>query len=211
MKLTPQEKRLTVALVIVLLVAITGFSARGRLEAWRAARKQLEAVRADLARRRALTAAGDQWKQRFDDLSDLMPVFEPGRKLDTYWLSVMDRIAAAHELRIIRRQAGKEERIGDVYEMPIECREWEGSLGALVGFLYDLQSEGIMLDMRYLYMRPRQSGNPDTLRGRFELYCAYMRGDSASPTEEPSAGTVAPPAATNRPFNARRPTPAPER
>lgn len=204
MKFTPQEKRLTLGLGFVILFGITGFATRARLEAWKTAREQLEQARQELARREALIASGERWERRFHNLSGLMPLFEPDRKLDTHWMSLMDRIAARHNLSIIRRQAGKEERIGDVYEMPIECREWQGSLESLVGFLYDLQSEGIMLDMRYLYMRPRQTGNPDSLRGRFELYAAYMRGEYPVTASDAASTTAGNDSTTNTSFITRR-------
>ena len=62
--------------------------------------------------------------------------------------------------------------MGDVFELPIEVRDWEGSLEALVGFLFELQSQGAMLDIRHLVMKPNEK---KVLRGRFVLYCAYTR------------------------------------
>jgi hypothetical protein len=67
--------------------------------------------------------------------------------------------------------------------LPIECREWEASLDALVRFLFELQSEGAMLDIRQLLIKPRGQG---ILRGRFTLYCAYARaGDAGAGEVEP--------------------------
>jgi len=87
----------------------------------------------------------------------------------------MDSVATRNGFTIARRQTGKEAEVGDVYELPIDCKDWEGSLESLVKFLYDLNREGAMLDVRQLYVRP--SNKPGYLKGTFTLYCAYMRGD----------------------------------
>lgn len=105
----------------------------------------------------------------------------------------MDSLATANNLSISRRQAGKEISVGDVYELPIEVKDWEGSLESLVKFLYALQSDdGAMLNVRALYMRP--SSRRGFLKGTFTLACAYMRGKGA---KDDAAASAAPSAATN--------------
>ena len=61
-----------------------------------------------------------------------MPVFPYEKDVDTHWLNVMDSVAQRNDLTISRRQTGREEEVGDVYELPIECKDWEGTLEALV-------------------------------------------------------------------------------
>ena len=58
--------------------------------------------------------------------------------------------------------------------MTLDCKEWEGSLEALVHFLYDLESKGVMLDMRSMYIKPNPADRTH-LKGSFVIYCAYMR------------------------------------
>ena len=97
------------------------------------------------------------------------------------WIGTEVAIASESGLSIIRRQAGEERQEGDVYELPIECKEWEGSLESLVKFLYAVHAEGAMLDVRKLFIRPGSSaaGKAATgLRGSFTLFCAYLRSDS---------------------------------
>ena len=76
--------------------------------------------------------------------------------------------------RILKRQVGEEEKHGDVYELPIDCRDWEATLDSLTHFLFDLQAENAMLDVRQLLIRPNKDASK--LRGRFLLNCAYTRG-----------------------------------
>jgi hypothetical protein len=174
MTVSPREKALALITLTALLYGALGLTVRGRLEMLRALRQEHRARQTLLAERRALVAQGDEWARQYAELQDLMPVFEAGRRVDTYWLAIMDRLAAKNNFSILRRQVGSEQPAGDVHELPIDCKEWEGSLESLVGFLYDLQAEGAMLDVRQMYIRPAPN-NPALLRGSFTLFCAYLR------------------------------------
>ena len=181
MSISNREKILLGACLLAILYGVLGLTLRGRLEDLRIRRTVLQEQRQVLESRRNLVAQRADWDAQYARLQDLMPVFEASRRVDTHWLGIMDRLATKNDIRIFRRQAGEEKLAGDVYEMPIECRDWEGTLEGLVGFLYDLQAEGAMLDVRDMFIRtaPR---NPALLRGSFTLHCAYLRETSASPT-----------------------------
>lgn len=180
MNVTAREKALAAATLMALLYGLLGLSVRGRLEALKTQRLAYRAQRDELNLRNDLIARREQWERQYGELADLMPVFEADRRVDTHWLGVMDRLAAKNQIAIVRRQIGEEKQAGGVFEMPIECKEWEGTLEALTGFLYDLQSEGAMLDVRQMHVRPAP-GNPGRLRGSFTLNCAYMRAGATPP------------------------------
>ena len=186
MIVSEKEKALLVVTVVFMLYAAVALTLRKHLDAVREMRAtQGERARL-LAEYRGVIAQKQQWEDAYASKAGLMPVFEPGRQVETYWLGVLDRVASKNHLSIIRRQAGEERLVGDVYEMPIDCKEWEGDLDALVSFLYDIHAEGAMLDVRRLFVRP--AGNKSAgLRGSFTLTCAYMRSETASePDKEPN-------------------------
>lgn len=103
-----------------------------------------------------------------------MPTFEIGKATDTTWLDKMDKLALDHKILISQRQAGAEIEADEVLELPIEVRSWEGSLQALVKFMYALEnaSDG-MFDLSQINFKP--SSKRGYLRGSFTLNCAYMR------------------------------------
>lgn len=177
MKVSERELTLAAAALVIALFGVTGMVARSRLEAWAAARTRTRALSRAIAEEHALIAQREAWEARYAAVADQMPVFRPDRKVETYWLDLMDSVALKNKLQIRRRQAGAEQTVGDVYELPIECRDWAGSESSLAHFLYDLQSEGAMLDVRQLSIKPEASSG--LLRGRFTLYCAYLRADAA--------------------------------
>ncbi|MBN1557519.1 MAG: hypothetical protein JW951_05165, partial [Lentisphaerae bacterium] len=172
MKLSQREGILLLATLSVALFGGSALLVRGRLDAWGEQQRRQAELRAEIAEDKALVEERERWEAEFADLRGLLTRHAPDKKMDIYWLSLMDATAARHGIEINRRQAGEEARNGEVYELPIEVKEWAGTLEALVHFLFDLQEQGGMLDIRELYIKPRADGE---LRGRFVLQCAYTR------------------------------------
>lgn len=188
MTVTGREKAMAAITAMVILYGVLGLLAKGRIERWRLQRDEYRQTTQRMALERALIAQRPLWETRYAGMKDLMPVFPADKPVDTYWLAVMDKAATKNGLNIAKRQVGAEKLVGDVYEVAIECKEWEGSLDALVHFLYDLEAEGVMMDMRQMFIRPHPT-NHAVLRGSFTLYCAYMR--ERPPEAKPVTGTTA--------------------
>lgn len=209
MSLSRQEQTLTTATVLVVLFGLLGFKLRDGLDAWRDRLDRLDGLRRNRAEARELISMGPQWSQKYEEIHDQMPVFEPGRQVDTYWMSKMDELARTYDVSITRRQVGRETLVGDVYEFTTEC-QWEGPLDAVSKFLCAMQEAGAMLDVRDFVVRT-QSAKKGFLRGSFILHCAYMRGEPApaepapAPTRE--AGSVPEASAPGSPAPSAPPSP----
>ena len=174
MNMSGREKAIASITLIVLLYGVLGLLARGRLDAWQAKRTVYREICSTLEQERKLLTQQALWRKNYEAVRSLMPVFPADKQVDTYWLGVMDNAASNNRLNILKRQVGAEQLVGDVYEMTLDCKEWEGSLEALVHFLYDLESKGVMLDMRSMYIKPNPADRTH-LKGSFVIYCAYMR------------------------------------
>lgn len=174
MNMSGREKAIASITLIVLLYGVLGLLARGRLDAWQAKRIVYREICSTLEQERKLLTQQALWRKNYEAVRSLMPVFPADKQVDTYWLGVMDNAASNNRLNILKRQVGAEQLVGDVYEMTLDCKEWEGSLEALVHFLYDLESKGVMLDMRSMYIKPNPADRTH-LKGSFVIYCAYMR------------------------------------
>jgi len=181
---SPREKNMLLVTVVIVLYAFAALSAKKQVANWKTAQRVYATARAKLQEENALIAARNEWVARYDQVRELMPVFPRDKDVDTHWLNIMDSAATRNGLTIARRQTNKEAEVGDVFELPIDCKDWEGTLESLVKFLYDINKEGAMLDVRQLYVRP--SNKPGLLKGSFTLYCAYMRGDVDSPPQPAS-------------------------
>jgi len=172
MKLSRRESVLGLSTLSVLLFGVTALLARSKVQEWKDVWAQQAEVLRQIEIDKRLVAQRATWQKKLAELSELLPVQPAGKDVTVYWLSVMDRVAAREEFSITSRQPGEERKQGDVYELPIEVRDWEADLDSLVHFLFELQSEGAMLDVRQLLIKPKDAGR---LRGRFTLYCAYTR------------------------------------
>lgn len=170
-----KDKNMLMVAFVAVLYAFAALSFKKQSQNWKVAERVYGSAKTKLTEERALIAAKDEWAMKYEQMRDLMPVFPYEQDVDTHWLGIMDAAATRNGLTIARRQASREVEVGDVYELPIDCKDWEGSLESLVTFLHDLHKEGAMLDVRQLFIRP--SNRPGFLKGTFTLYCAYMRGN----------------------------------
>lgn len=176
MSMSRHDQNLLVATVLVVAFGLLAMRLRPGLDAWRESLSRLDGLRRNRAEARELIDMGPQWRAQYDKVRGEMPVFEPGRQVDTYWMSEMDRLAREYGVSITRRKVGNETPTGDVFEFSTEC-EWEAPLDAFAKFLHAMQSAGAMLDVRELVIRT-QERKKGFLRGSFVLHCAYMRGEA---------------------------------
>lgn len=183
MRIAQREYVLLLATGAIALYAGSATFVKPQLDKWKDLRKQREGVAWQIERDKDMVSKKPEWEQQFADLRRKLPSVAPGRKIDVHWLSVMDTTATKHGLKISKREAGEENKVGDIFELPIQCREWSGTLDALVHFLFDLQSQGAMLDVRQLLIKPAPK-DPNDLRGQFTLYCVYTREEQQPPTDE---------------------------
>ena len=172
MKIAPREAVLGLITTTVALFAVSYMAARPKIAQFREIEQEQINIRKQIQYNKDAIAEKQKWAKEYAKLSKMMPTLPAGKKTDAHWLEIMDNIASKNGVKIFKRQAGEEKKMGNVYELPLECKEWEGTLDSMLHFLFDMQSEGAMLDIRQLSVKPQ---GKDVLRGRFMLYCAYMR------------------------------------
>jgi len=174
MSINRREQSLLAIMGTVILFGVLGFSFRDQLASFNEKRDRFQTLDRLRKDERNLLTQEQAWREKYEGLRDLMPIFGAKDQVDVFWMSRVQTLAEEEGVTIIRPQAGKETLVGDVYEFSIEYREWEGTLEAFARFLFALQNEGAMLDVRNLTIRPHPQ-QKDKLRGSFTLYCAFMR------------------------------------
>lgn len=172
MKFSSREAVLAFAAVVAAVIGGSSMLVKPRIADWQDLRLRQKDVRLRIEQDRKLVEQRDEVAAQIKELSDLLDAFPADKKMDVSWLSVVDSLAKKNGMELASRRAGDEKGHGDVYEMLIECKEWESDLAGLVHFLFDLQATGAMFDVRQLLIKPKGKG---VLRGRFSLYCAYTR------------------------------------
>ncbi|MDO4527714.1 MAG: hypothetical protein Q4C03_02875 [bacterium] len=173
---TQKSNPVVVALLILVLVFGSLWIWYPKMrERYDLAEKNLLREQTLLKTRKAAIRSIDSLYEHYEATRDAMPSFPEGSAVDTHWLPMMDNAAKENNVKIAQRSIKGEEIVGDVTELTIECRDWEGRLDSFVWFLYDLETRtDAMMDFRALTMKP-SSKNPGILQGSFTLNCAYMR------------------------------------
>jgi hypothetical protein len=159
----------------VLLFAGTAMVGKSKIDDLKEMRSERDKLNNSIERNKSLVDQKEKWTKRMEAFKGKMPRFPQGKHMDVYWSNEVEKKANANDFKILKYEVGSEHQEGPIYELPIECRDWEGSLDSLVHFLFDLESKGAMLDVRYLRVKPK---NKTIRKGRFSLYCAYMRESS---------------------------------
>ncbi len=172
-----REKAVIAAVVVLALYAmavVLWFVSQP--DAWKRAAKVYAGAKKTYESERKLIGERQKWNDAYEEEKAQMPTFAFGKATDTTWLQKLDELAEKHHISISQRQPGKEIEKGDVLELQIEVRNWEGALESLVKFMRELEntSEG-MFDVGYLNFKP--SSKKGYMKGSFTLTCAYMRED----------------------------------
>ena len=160
---------------MVALFGLSAIAAKPAFDRWVELRRDRAAGLQQIQKDKLMAGERDKWSTRFGEINKVLPPFPADRKMDVHWLSVMDDLASKNGVVISKRRVGDEKKLGDLYEMSIDCQDCEGTLEAMVRFLFDLQQQGAMLDIRQLLLKPKSA---TVLRGRFTLYCAYTRQEA---------------------------------
>lgn len=139
-------------------------------------RKHYEDACKKYEKERALISERRKWIDAYEEEKANMPMIEAKKSTDTIWLPKIEEIAKKHYIYVSKRQGGKEISRDEVSELPLEIKEWEGSLESLVKFMHEVEntSEG-MFDIKQLYFKP--SSKKGYLKGSLTLTAAYMRED----------------------------------
>ena len=170
-----KEKAMMAVVAVVVLYAVAVgvwfFSAES---AWKRAAKAYGRECDRYEQEEKLISEKRKWNELYDREKAAMPTFEAGKATDTVWLRKVEDLARTNLVLITSIDSGKEVEAGDVLELPIEVKSWEGSLEALVKFMHALaNSTDGMFDIKEISLKPSQKKG--YLKGSLSITCAYMR------------------------------------
>lgn len=175
-----REKAVVAALVVVLLYLAAGALWFIRQESeWKRSSRAYGKAKKTYVEQRNCIRERNRWNERYETAKSAMPSFTAIQSTDTPWRRKIDNLAEKHNILIASRGTDEQEICkGDIYEMPVSIRGWQGSLEAIVRFMYELESgkNGIFavkeISMSPINKAKRFSGY---LRGDLMITCAYMR------------------------------------
>lgn len=178
MKMSQREMILGVATLAAVLMGGTWYLIDSKMEHWKDMAAQIENLKQQTRlHENAIQKQGD-WLGDLNELQDHLPVFAPDQQsVAPELVKTIKQVASPHGLLILKSNPYKEKTTGDLFELGINC-SWEGSLEALVGFLTDLQQQGVRYDPRTLNVTPIGK-NTGKLKGNIVIHCAFTRRTAA--------------------------------
>ena len=134
---TLREKAILAMLGVIALYAFAVILWFASAESsWKKAAKAYDKAKKTYENEVKLIGEKRKWVDAYENEKATMPTFESGKATDTTWRRKLDEIAGRHNIIISSTQTGAEVEAGDVLELPIEVRSWEGSLEALTRFMH---------------------------------------------------------------------------
>ncbi len=178
MTISRRELFLGLATLLLLVVGGTYILGRPLLEKLSIADKQTQTLDEKNRFAARLINQKPDALQQLDELRAGLPKYDAQRPVTAELLKKIKQMADENQLTISRLQPDREAVVGDLSEVAIDC-QWEGTLEALTRFLYAVQIQGAILDIRQLGVAPMQ-GAAGRLKGNFTVHCAFSR-EGASP------------------------------
>ena len=174
MKITQREMMLGAVTLACVLIGSTWYVVDKKAGAWKAKKTQIENLRQQISLHQNAIKMQDNWMGELEYLQQDLRVFDDDqRSVSPQLMKTLKEISSKHELEITRSQPYGEKPTGNLFELGINCT-WQGTLEALVGFLADLQQQGVRYDVRTLNIQPAGK-NSGKLKGNMVINCAYTR------------------------------------
>ena len=174
MKITQREMILGAVALACVLVGTTWYAVDKKAGAWKSKKAQIENLQQKIRLHQNAIKMQDNWMDELELLQQDLRVFDDDqRSVSPQLMKTIKAISSEHELEITRSQPYGEKLTGNLFELGINCT-WQGTLDALVGFLADLQQQGVRYDVRTLNIQP-VGKNSGKLKGNMVINCAYTR------------------------------------
>jgi Tfp pilus assembly protein PilO len=174
MKITQREMILGVVSLTALLAGLTYGMVNGKVDAHKAKKTEMENLKQEIRLNERRIKMQDEWINELNELQKDLRVFDTKMKNPSPELmKTVNTIAKKHQLNINKTQPRGEKPTDDLFELGINCT-WEGGLESLVGFLTEIQQQGVRYDVRTLNVSP-VGKNTNRLKGNMVLHCAYTR------------------------------------
>lgn len=191
MKLSARELVMGVVTAAVVVLGGTYYFGAPLAADWSTARVERRKLADEQKLAERLIGQRDEWQTRYDSLRSRIPRHEPSVPVTAEMLKTVKRLADEHGVVLSRIEPDKEKTIGDLSEVAIDCT-WDSELEPLVRFLYAVQMQGAILDIRQLTIAPAQ-GVAGRLKGNFTVFFAFSRvAADKTPGAAPPANREAP-------------------
>lgn len=174
MKISQREMFLGILTLTAALGGITWFAINSKIATHKANKVEITQLQQQIRIDKQRIQLQDEWMADLNALQKNLRVFDTKqRSVSPELMKTIKNISKKHGLEITRNQPYGEKPTDDLFELGINCT-WEGKLDALVGFLTELQQQGVRYDVRTLNITPG-GRRTNRLKGNFVVNCAFTR------------------------------------
>ncbi|MEA2069043.1 MAG: hypothetical protein U9P12_07575 [Verrucomicrobiota bacterium] len=178
MKISQREMFLGVATLAAVLVGLTWYIVDGKADEYKAKAVEIEQLGQQISYHQNAIKMQENWLGELNELQKDLRVFDIKQKsVSPELMKTIKSISNKHGLDITRNNPRSEKPTGDLFELGINCT-WEGTIESMVGFLADLQQQGVRYDIRSLNVKPAGK-NTGRLSGNMLINCAYTKKPNA--------------------------------
>jgi Tfp pilus assembly protein PilO len=161
---------------VILLFGITYMVSVPKIKTLQSLRQDQIALDQRVAMTERLVAQTGQWESRLRDQRKSLPSYPATKDVTADMLIEIENMARQNGVTLLSRDVEKEVQHGTLFELSVNCK-WEGSLKAIVAFLFEIQQKGAMLDVSQLTVAPNEKR---VLRGTFTINSSYTREPSGT-------------------------------
>ena len=180
MKISTREIVLGVGTLTVILFGLTYWMGGTAIEEQRAITENKARLLRQIELHKRILEQQEKWHEPLDELKSQLPVYQPKTPVSVELPKTIKRIADKNRLNLPLTQPQNEDKIGNIYELKVRC-DWQGTLDALVHFLYDIHKQGIRFDVRQINLKP-VAKQVDQFKGSMVINCAYRRAQDGENT-----------------------------
>ena len=195
MRISAREMVLGWATMALIVAAGSYWFVAPKIQGAKEMSERRETLRRDIELSKRLLDQKPDWERRMELLRLKLKTYSPEKYVSADNMKLLENLAKESEIALLQRRPEKEKKQGDLFGFEVDCT-WEGTLEALVRFLYALESQDVSMDLDQLSVST-VSGSKDKLKGNFSVKCAYCREAEAGPGQnEPARAQEAEPAGT---------------
>ncbi|NCD33434.1 MAG: hypothetical protein EOL87_08475 [Spartobacteria bacterium] len=173
MKISARELILLGLTITVLLLGGTYWWGEPQVKKMQEDRQLLSMLQQTREHAQHLLSRRKSYEDKLNAFRDVLPKHAMDARVTAELLRLLEKTAREQQLVLLKREPEEEKQLGEIYETAVDCT-WEGSLEAIVRFMYTMQSQGAVLDVSYITMVPTPN-QVDLLKGRFTVDFAYRR------------------------------------
>ncbi|MEE9369307.1 MAG: GspMb/PilO family protein [Pontiella sp.] len=179
MKISQREMILGVGTLAAVLIGLSIYMVDSKSDAYQAKQTEIENLQAQIRLDERRIRMQEEWIAELNELQKDLRVFDSKQQsVAPELMKTIKGISSKHGFDITRSQPHPEKPTGDLVELGINCT-WVGKLPAIVGFLTELQQQGVRYDVTSLNITPAGK-NTGSLKGNIVINCAYTKKPNAS-------------------------------